>query len=222
MMEITLSPLVKEKVPNFKVGIILYDNIVVEDSPQMLRGRLQTFQESLFFDLEDKSFSDFQGISEWRDIFKKIGTDPNRYRPSVEAIYRRIKKRNFLNLIHSAADLNNFFSMQYEIPIGIYDADRIQGNVEIRIGLAQDEYVGINGREISMENKLLSSDNLGAFGSPYVDSERTAVTADTKNAIQIVYLKQSLSVESSEKLVESLGTMFTQIHGGTVESFVLS
>ncbi|MFS0824474.1 B3/4 domain-containing protein [Bacillus sp. 1P02SD] len=220
-MEIRISPQLKEFVPNFKVGIIQYDHIEVGDSPQMIRGRLQTFQESLFFDLEDKPVSDVEGITEWRDIFKKVGTDPNRYRPSVEAIYRRIKKQNFLNSIHSAADLNNFFSIQYEIPIGIYDADTINGDIEIRVGQQEDEYMGINGRVITMKDKILSSDYTGAFGSPYVDSERTAVTVETKNAIQIVYLKPSLQKESCEKLITSLGAMFTQVHGGSVQSFIV-
>ncbi|MFT4415056.1 B3/4 domain-containing protein [Fredinandcohnia humi] len=221
-MEITLSSLLKEIIADFKVGIIQYNTIEVGDSPQMLRGRLQTFQESLFFDLEDKAITDVKGIAEWRTIFKQVGTDPNRYRPSVESIYRRIQKQNFLHTIHSAVDLNNFFSMQYEIPIGIYDADKIHGNVEIRLGREDDKYEGINGRIISMKDKILSSDTIGAFGSPYVDSERTAVTTETKNAIQIIYLKPSLSNESCEKLIESLAKMFTQIHGGTASSMLLT
>ncbi|MEH7238644.1 B3/B4 domain-containing protein [Bacillus sp. JJ1562] len=220
-MEIQISPQLKELVPDFKVGIIHYDHIEVGDSPQMIRGRLQTFQESLFFDLEDKPVTDVKGIAEWRDIFKKVGTDPNRYRPSVEAIYRRVQKQNFLNSIHSAADLNNFFSIQYEIPVGIYDADKINGNIEMRVGQPEDEYMGINGRDISMKDKILSGDDTGAFGSPYVDSKRTAVTVETKNAIQIVYLKPSLQIESCENLIKSLGTMFTQVHGGTAESFIV-
>lgn len=221
MMEIKISPHLKELVPDFKVGIIQYDHIEVGDSPQMIRGRLQTFQESLFFDLEDKHVTDFPGIAEWREIFKQVGTDPNRYRPSVEAIYRRIQKQNYLNSIHSAADLNNFFSMQYEIPIGIYDTNNINGDIEIRVGQLGDEYLGINGRTISMNDKILSSDETGAFGSPYVDSERTAVTLETKHAIQIVYLKPSLQNDSSEKLLTSLGAMFTQVHGGSAESFLV-
>ncbi|MCC3359196.1 B3/4 domain-containing protein [Bacillus sp. REN16] len=220
-MEIRISPQLKELVPNIKVGIIQYDHIEVGDSPQMIRGRLQTFQESLFFDLEDKPVTNIEGIAEWRDVFKQVGTDPNRYRPSVEAMYRRVQKQNFLNSIHSAADLNNFFSIQYEIPVGIYDTDKINGDIEIRVGQPEDEYMGINGRVLSMKDKILSGDDIGAFGSPYVDSQRTAVTVETKNAIQIVYLKPSLQFESGEKLITSLGAMFTQVHGGTVQAFVI-
>ncbi|WP_010283642.1 B3/B4 domain-containing protein [Bacillus timonensis] len=220
-MEIRISSHLKELVPDFKVGIIRYDDIEVGESPQMIRGRLHTFQESLFFDLEDKSVTDVEGIAEWRRIFKLVGTDPNRYRPSVESIFRRIQKQNFLNSIHSAVDLTNFFSMQYEIPMGIYDADKLDGNIEFRVGQTDDEYQGINGRLISMQDKILSSDETGAFGSPYVDSERTAVTVETNYALQIAYLKPSLGNESCEKLMKSLASMFTQVHGGSAESFLV-
>ena len=117
----------------------------------MLKGRLQLFQESLFFDLQEKEFNDFKGIKEWREIFKVVGTDPSRYRPSVEALYRRIKKQNYLPSVHSAIDLNNFFSLRFEVPIGIYDCKNLAGDVTITIGETGDEYIGLNGRINSMD-----------------------------------------------------------------------
>ena len=87
----------------------------------MLKGRLQLFQEQLFFEMEEKKVTEFDGIKEWRALWKKFGADPNRYRHSAEALYRRIAKQNYITPMHSAVDLNNFFSMQYEIPMGIYD-----------------------------------------------------------------------------------------------------
>ncbi|QOR67206.1 hypothetical protein IM538_03400 [Cytobacillus suaedae] len=221
-MEIKISEEVKNLVPHFKVGIINYSSITVSESPQMLKGRLQLFQESIYFGLEDKPVTEIEGIQEWRAIFKKVGTDPSRYRPSVEALYRRIKKQDYLHTINSAADLNNFFSLQYEVPIGIYDLDKINGVIELNVGKSGDEYTGINGRLINMENKLLSSDETGPFGSPFVDSDRTAVTEATKNAVQIIYLKPSLSVEQCEKLVQSLMDMFIQVNGGTGNFSILS
>lgn len=217
-----ISPDVKEKVPDLKVGIIEYQSIVVSDSPQMLKGRLQLFQESIFFDLETRQLSDIEGLVEWKKTFKQIGTDPNRYRPSVEALYRRIKKQNYIPSIHSAADINNFFSLQYEVPIGIYDLSKIEGEIELRIGSEDDEYTGINGRIIHMDKKLLTSDKIGAFGSPYVDSERTAVTKDTRDAVQIVYFRPSMTFSESEQLLHSLKEMFIQIHGGTAQASIIT
>ncbi|WP_456272021.1 B3/B4 domain-containing protein [Bacillus sp. AK031] len=214
-MEITINPAIMSKVENFKAGFIQYRDIEVGPSPQMLKGRLQLFQESIFFDLQEKNVTEIEGVAQWRDILKKTGKDPNRYRHSAEALYRRVKKQNYLQSINSAIDLNNFFSLQYEVPIGIYNSDQLQGNqVELRIGAEGESYKGLNGRENSLENLIVVSDEEGPFGSPFVDSDRAPVGEGTKNAVQIIYLKPSLSLEESEKLTKSLMDMFLSIHGG--------
>lgn len=213
-MEFNLSPQLCATIPNFKIGLINYRNIEIGAAPQMLKGRLQLFQESLFFELEDKNVTDYEGIREWRAIFKKTGKDPNRYRPSVEALYRRVKKQQFLHSVNSATDLNNFFSLQYEIPLGIYDLDQLSGDVSMRLGAEGEEYSGLNGRVNNLHNLILTADEQGPFGSPFVDSNRSAVSESTKNALQIVYLKPSMDTAEAEKMVHSLMNMFTQIHGG--------
>jgi len=213
-MDIAVSEAIKLTIPEFKIGVILYNHIVVDDSPQMLKGRLQLFQESIYFDLQETAVADIPELAEWRKIFKAIGTDPSRYRPSSESLYRRVQKKNFIPTIHSAADVNNFFSLYYKIPIGIYDLDKLEGPVTIEIGTDQDEYTAINGRAVNFSRKLVSKDIHGPFGSPIVDSQRTAVTKDTKNAVQIVYLLPSMTQEQCKKLLQSMQNMFLQIHGG--------
>ncbi|MBS4212350.1 B3/B4 domain-containing protein [Neobacillus rhizophilus] len=220
-MEIQVSTELTELIPNFKVGVIEYSNITVGESPQMLKGRLQLFQESIFFDLEEKSVTDLPGIQEWRNVFKKTGKDPNRYRHSAEALFRRVKKQNYFASGQSAVDLYNFFSLQYQVPIGLYDRDLLEEPVEIRIGRAGEYYIGLNGRSNSLERLILTSDANGPFGSPFVDSERSAVTTATKNALQIIYLRPSTDLENAKKLTESLMNMFVQIHGGEASYRIL-
>ncbi|MEW9503126.1 B3/B4 domain-containing protein [Jeotgalibacillus marinus] len=221
-MNVSIHPsLLKHEQP-FAFGIIHYKGIQVSDSPQMIKGRLQLFQESIYFELQDKNVTDFEGIKEWRTIFKKLGKDPNRYRHSAEALYRRIKKQNYLKSVHSAIDINNFFSLEYQSPIGLYDVSKINGDISLRLGESQEAYDGLNGRFMSVESILVSVDDSGPFGSPFVDSTRTAVNKKTTDAIQIVYLRPSLSPKDQIKLTDSLKNMFIQVHGGTAEVDILT
>ena len=220
-MMFTLNDSLLQIEPNFKIGIIHYTKIVVSPSPQMLKGRLQLFQEQLFFEMEEKKVTEFDGIKEWRALWKKFGADPNRYRHSTEALYRRIAKQNYITPMHSAVDLNNFFSLRYEIPMGIYDLEKIEGNITISIGQEDMTYEGLNGRENKLHNILTLQDTACAFGSPFVDSIRTAVTETTTDAVQIVFLRPSMNIEEGQKLIQSMETMFTQIHGGEANSSVL-
>ncbi|MGM0878022.1 MAG: B3/B4 domain-containing protein [Bacillota bacterium] len=220
-MEIQISDELKQLIPKFHIGVVRYQDIHISDSPQMLKGRLRLFQESLYFDYTDKKVTDIPAINEWRKLFKTVGTDPNRYRPSNEALYRRVQKQQFLHTVNSAVDLNNFLSLQYQIPLGIYDVSKLDGDVMIKLGTEQDSYVAINEREVSLTNKILSADQLGPFGSPFVDSKKTAVTINTTEALHLIYFQPSLSNDESIQLLQALSNMFTQIQGGDAEYIII-
>lgn len=214
MINVHISKTISELIPLLKIGVLHYHNIVIEDSPQMLKGRLQFFQETVRMELESKALTNYAGISEWRQTFKTLQMDPSRYRPSHEALYRRIMKGDPLPLVHSAVDLNTFFSLQYVIPFGIYDFSRLKGDIMLRLGNEQESYKGVNGRINNMSGKLISADAEGPFGSPIVDSDRTKVTLDTTSALHLIYLRPSMEYNEAVQLVKAVGTMFTHIHGG--------
>ncbi|MCH7322774.1 hypothetical protein LZ480_12905 [Solibacillus sp. MA9] len=221
-MKISINETIFSKAEQLKIGLIHYSKITVAESPQMIKGRTQLYQENLFFELQESPVTERVGIKEWRQLWKTFGADPNRYRHSAESLMRRISKQNYLTPFHSAVDLNNFFSLQYELPIGIYDTSNIEGNIEIALGDENTGYEGLNGRYNALANILYSQDALGAFGSPFVDSKRTAVTEETTDALQIFYLQPSLQVEQAEQLLTSAGNMFTQINGGDYTIAVLA
>lgn len=220
-LKFELNSTLLNTVPTIKLGINHYTRITVSESPQMLQGRLRLFQEQLFFDLDDKLVTDYPEIKEWRKLWKQLGADPNRYRPSAEALLRRIKKQSYIDTYHTAVDLNNFFSLQHKIPIGIYDLEQITGDVVASLGTENDGYDGLNGRFNSTENIVQLSDDLSSFGSPFVDSTRTAVTTSTTEALHIFYILPSFDVTKSLELTTACGTMFTSLSGGDVRSFVV-
>lgn len=220
-MEIQICDELKQIIPDFKIGVVHYQDIVVADSPQMLKGRLRLFQESLYFDYADKKVTEIPAINEWRTLFKTVGTDPSRYRPSNEALYRRVQKQQFLHTVNSAVDMNNFLSLQYQIPLGIYDVKQVIGDVKIKIGMDHDSYIAINEREVSLHHKIHSADQQGPFGSPFVDSKRTAVTSSTIEALHLIYLQPSQHDEKSLELLQALSNMFTQIHGGNAKYMIV-
>ncbi|MFJ7935455.1 B3/4 domain-containing protein [Sporosarcina sp. NPDC096371] len=220
-MNIEMDTKLLQAMPGIKLGINYYTKITVSESPQMLKGRLQLFQEQLFFELEDKSVTDFPGIQEWRTVWKALGADPNRYRHSTEALMRRVKKQNYMTPFHSAVDLNTFFSLQHVIPAGIYDFEKIVGDINVSTGTDTDGYDGLNGRFNSLHNILLLKDGFSPFGSPFVDSVRTAVTEETTEALHIFFIRPSMDATEALALTTACGNMFTSISGGEVCSYVL-
>lgn len=220
-MNVTIDHSLFNVNPDLKLGMIHYTKITVSESPQMLKGRLQLFQEQLFLELQNKPVNEQEGVKEWRQVWKQFGADPNRYRHSAEALMRRVAKQNFLQPFHSAVDMNNFFSMQYQIPVGIYDVHKLEGNVELQVGDEITGYEGLNGRFNSLKGILTLHDDQGPFGSPFVDSARTTVTEVTTEAMQVFFLRPSMREEEANDLLNAAGEMFTQIHGGDFQFVVI-
>ena len=125
-----------------------------------------------------------------RRLFKSVGIDSSRYRPSGEALVRRILKGQDLYYINSIVDINNICSIESLFPLGAYDCKHIVGDVSIRLGSSDEVYRGI-GKEMNIAGKLVSADSEGAFGSPIADSARTRITEDTRDVLVLLYAPES-------------------------------
>lgn len=125
-----------------------------------------------------------------RRLFKSVGIDPSRYRPSAEALVRRIVKGQDLYHINNIVDINNICSIESLFPLGAYDRANIDGDVTIRLGADDEVYQGI-GREINIAGKLVSADAQGAFGSPIADSDRTKITEASREVLILLYAPAS-------------------------------
>jgi DNA/RNA-binding domain of Phe-tRNA-synthetase-like protein len=121
-----------------------------------------------------------------RQAFRGAGVDPSRYRPSSEALARRVLRGDPLPRINPLVDLNNACSVEAMLPFGSYDASRIEGDVVLRPGAPGETYEAI-GKTLAVEGKPVAADDAGAFGSPISDSRRTLVTETTTEVLVIAY-----------------------------------
>jgi DNA/RNA-binding domain of Phe-tRNA-synthetase-like protein len=213
-MNVLVDPSLNQLVPQFSLGIIEYEGSSVSESPKMLQGRINLFVEMLRLDHSIDTITDIEGVHGWRADFKKLGIDYSRYRPSSEALLRRLLQGNPFFWVNSAVDVNNFLSVHHAIPLGIYDQSALQGTITCRIGVPGDRYTGLNGREMDMAGKLLLVDKAGSFGSPIVDSTRSKVFETTTNLIQFLFFHEALSPDDAMKIVGSAARMFTEVNGG--------
>jgi DNA/RNA-binding domain of Phe-tRNA-synthetase-like protein len=216
MIHLSIDHGISTKLPQLHVGILQYQQTTVSDSPQMLKGRTEFFQESLCLEYNIELLAEIPQIEYYRSCFKKLGIDPKRYRPSSEALLKRVLQGKGVPSINSAADVNNFFSLRYIIPCGLYDLDQIVGNeITMRLGEQYESYQSLSGRETSAAGKWITADEIGPFGGPVVDSERTKVSHSSKNILHVIYLPHSIQNKiEGEKLLSSIVDMFLHINGG--------
>ncbi len=138
-------------------------------------------------------------IQDMRQIFKAVGTDPSRYRPSAEALIRRLINGKSIPSINPVVDINNYISVKYRIPIGVYDLDEINPPVDVRVGKEGERYQAINNRIFNLYRKIAAFDKNGGFGSPISDSKRTMTTIRTRNILVIFYAPRSANLEGAKE-----------------------
>ena len=134
-----------------------------------------------------------------RSMYKRVGLDPTKHRPSSEALLRRVKKGDPLPRVNSLVDVINWCSVESQLPFGLYDAARIEGPVVLRLGRQCESYPGIRKDEVHVEGRLVLADESGPFGNPSSDSERTMVTESTVRALVVIFAPADLDGAVAER-----------------------
>jgi DNA/RNA-binding domain of Phe-tRNA-synthetase-like protein len=131
-------------------------------------------------------------IAAVRTMYRRIGIDPTKTRPSSEALLRRVRRGEPLPRVNTLVDVINWCSLESQLPFGLYDRDRIEGALEVRLGRAAEEYAGIRRDTIHVAGRLVVADRSGPFGNPTADSARTMITLDATRALVVIFAPGSL------------------------------
>src|SRR6202030_574907 len=119
-------------------------------------------------------------VNRARELYRQFGLDPTRVRPSSEALLRRLKKGEPLPRINSLVDVANAMSVQLQVPVGLYDLDKIHGEeLVVRLGKDGETYTGIGKERVNVTGRICVADAEGPCGNPSADSARTMITTAT-------------------------------------------
>lgn len=122
-----------------------------------------------------------------RALFRQAGCDPTRYRPSSEALLRRVLKGEDLPAILPAVDVNNLLSVALAVPACVVDAARVTSPMVLRTGRPGERMLSMRG-DFDLEGKPLLEDREGPFGTPITDSERVKLRAEIEDVLLVAYL----------------------------------
>ena len=137
-----------------------------------------------------------------RDLYRAFGIDPTKTRPSSEALLRRVLHDKPLPRISNAVDVCNLLSLRFLLPLGLYDAAKIDGQVELRRGLPGESYAGIRKDEVHLDCRPALVDRVGPFGNPTSDSARTSVDESTTSLWLVIFMPASVSTETAARHAE--------------------
>jgi DNA/RNA-binding domain of Phe-tRNA-synthetase-like protein len=145
-------------------------------------------------------------------MYWRVGIDPTKRRPSSEALLRRVLRGDPLPRVNTLVDVCNWCSLELQFPYGLYDADRLNDQVILRIGQPGEEYAGIRKDIVHVGGRLTLADAAGAFGNPTSDSARTMVTPSTTGAMAVIFVPRDTArpaVDAALQLTFERANRFT-------------
>lgn len=156
------------------------------------------------------------GIDIARRLFRTLGIDPTRRRPSSEALLNRALKDKPMPNINTLVDVGNWCSLDFLLPLGIYDVARLSGDLRLRQGQAGESYQALSNRELNLEGRYVLADDEGPFGSPMTDSVRAAVTTSTVDAVILLYAPADFDPATLTARTRTMAERVTRYCGGVV------
>ena len=219
-IKIKSSENIQKICPDF-VGVALFMNIKNTAFSLELWNALENTLAQYRNKYTIESIKEITSIQATRNTYKKLGKDPSRYRPSGEALIRRILKGSELYKVNTAVDIINLASIVYGYSIGGFDYDKIRGNeLILGIGNKNEPYEGIGRGALNIENMPVYRDAIGGIGTPTSDNERTKLDENTIHILVIVngYDNNQIQVEACAQFISQYLELYTS---GTNKHIIL-
>lgn len=220
MFAINVSPDFLASCPDFR-GVLLYANVVNSDYNPDLWDTIEQYTEEYKNTHSLENIKANPNIQATRVAYKKLGKDPNRYRPSAEALCRRILRGLPLYKINTLVDIINLVSIQTGYSIGGFDADKISGNtISLHIGSSYDHFEGIGRGILNIEKLPVYKDDAGGIGTPTSDNERTKLGVETSRLLTIINgYNGEAGLQEAADLMSNLLIRFSQASDIETEYF---
>jgi len=212
MLDFQIAPEIAGRVC---VGLLVLEGVSVRESDPALDAEVDRTCASFRERHGGGKSSEVPGAADARTLYKALGMDPTKTRPSNEALLRRALKGETLYRINTLVDALNLVSLRTQLPFGLYDLDRVRPPVVLRKGKAGEGYDGIRKGFVNVEARPVLMDLEGPFGNPTSDSARTMITLSARNALVVAYAPAGYNLGRLNGVLDATAKTLVRFCGGT-------
>jgi len=197
-----------------RLGVLVLEGLRVREQDASLSAETEAYGQSLRSRYGDGRSAEVPGVGDARTLYKALGIDPTKTRPSNEALLRRVLKGESLYRVNTLVDGLNLASLRFQLPFGLYDLGHVTPPVTLRRGAAGESYEGIRKAAVNVEGRPVLADQHGAFGNPTSDSLRTCITLQATHALVVVYAPAGYVASRLQQVLEGTESLLTRYCGG--------
>ena len=195
-----------------------FEDVDLSKDRSALQSELDGVCETLRKRYQGMGWLEIPGVAETRSLYKAIGLDPTKVRPSSEALLRRVLKSQPLYQVNLLVDTVNLCSLEFQLSYGVYDLETLAPPIEARLGRPGESYPGIRKGPVNLGGRICLADEKGPFGNPTSDSARASISEKTRRALVVIFapyaMKQDLLARRLDQTVERVSRFTWARHIG--------
>jgi len=127
--------------PGYVRGVVLADGVKNGDSPAELVSLLRAAEASVRERLKAETVAEHPRMAAWREAYRSFGAKPSKYRPSMEAMARRVLKNQEIPSINALVDIGNVLSLRHLVPAGGHAVDVLEGDIALRPATGEESFI---------------------------------------------------------------------------------
>jgi DNA/RNA-binding domain of Phe-tRNA-synthetase-like protein len=147
-LTVTIDERLSERVPGYVLGLIAVPDIEVGRDDPAVGALLTAAEDALHGErLSKADVSALPTIAAWRDAYRAVDVNPNRFPCAAESVLRRVAKGDRLPRINSLVDLCNAVSLASRLPVASCDVADIEGELSVRLADGSETYLPLGAPE---------------------------------------------------------------------------
>ena len=216
-MKFSVSKEVFEKLDDVCFGIVVAKGIDNKKESIEIKDLLQERIKECEEKFKDSKIKELEEISYYRDAFKKLDINPNKFMSSIEAMLTRVSKGKGLPSINPVVDIGNAISLKYIVPLGAHDIETLNGDINVRLSKSGDIFIPLGCEETetlddgeliySVENKVRTRRWI------WRQSEQGKITSESKDIFFPIdgfsYKNHNSVIEARDELASLIEKIFS-------------
>ena len=133
--------------PEYRRGVVIAHDVSNGESPPPLREMLRSAEASLRKRLNLDQLASHPRIASWREAFRVLGVKPTEFRPSIEALARRVLRDQELPAINALVDIGTILSLHHVVPVGGHAIDVLTRDISLRPASGVETFVAFGSEQ---------------------------------------------------------------------------
>ncbi len=207
--------------PDLRIGIIIARGIDNREYDEGIEIIKQAAIDAVKQNLSIENLSQHPYIAAWRETYRRFGTNPKDYRPTAEALLRRILQGKGIPTISKVVDLYLVVEAKFYLPIGGYDLDKITGDIILRLSSGGEGFIplGAQAEEVTYPGEVVYADAVRVLTRRwnYRDCDFAKITPESKNiALFCEAALPDIPTDHLMKCMQQLADYLRKFCGGSI------